>query len=175
MRPTLDKVFKSVDYALLNDILPQLSSPYAQFQVLTISLAIHQLSAIWENTSQFPLIEENKDLRDVLRDTSTTLKATKKDYKDKSLDELRQKIDPELQREHPSDEQYPSVQSLLEENCNLKELLDQTIVALDKTSRNYKSQAQDELRKKIRAHLRKHLNRQLSSIISPTVPKLARK
>lgn len=164
MRPTLDKMFKGMDYILLNDILPELSSPFAMMQAIVLSRTINGLCAIWERTSQFPLIEENKDLRDVLVAASTTLKATKEDYWDESLEGLTRKIDAELQREYPSGEEYPSLQSLLEENCNLKEILVQTITALEETSRNYKSQALDELRKKIRAHLRKHLNWQLNLI-----------
>jgi hypothetical protein len=155
-------MFEGMNYTLLNDILPELSSPYAMTQALVLSVTINQLRAIWENTSQFPLIEENKDLRDVLLAASTTLKATKQDYRDESLERLTQKIGAELQREYPSGEEYPSLQSLLEENCNLKEVLVHTITALDEASRNYKSQALDELRKKMRAHLRKHLNWQLS-------------
>lgn len=161
MRPTLDKMFEGMNYTLLNDILPELSSPYAMTQALVLSITINQLSAIWQNAAQFPLIEENKGLRDVLQAASGTLKETKQDYKDESLEGLTQKIDAELQREYPSGEEYPAVQALLQENCNLKEVLVDTITAVDEISRNYKSQALDELRKKIRAHLRKHLNWQL--------------
>ena len=164
MRPTLDKMLEGMNYVLLNDILPELSSPYAQTQAMMLSATMGMCAAIWQGTSQFPLIVENKDLRDVLLSASSTLKATKKDYWDQSLEGLTQKIDAELQREHPSGEDYPSLQSLLEENCNLKELLDQTITALDETSRNYKNSALDELREKIRAHLRKHLNWRLSFV-----------
>ena len=162
MRPTLDKLYEGMNYVLMNNVFPELSSPFIMTQVLLFSLTINQLTAIWQNAAQFPLIEENKDLRDVLQAASRTLKETKQDYKDKSLEGLTQKIDAELQREYPSGEEHPLVQSLLEENCDLKEVLDHTIIALDETSQNYKSQALDELRKKIRAHLRKHLNWQLS-------------
>jgi hypothetical protein len=117
---------------------------------------------IWEKTSQFPLIGENKDLMEVLLAATDTLKATKQDYRDETLERLTQEIDAELKREYPSAELYPSVHSLLEENGNLKELLVKTITALDETSRNYESQALDELRKKIRAHLRKQLNWELT-------------
>lgn len=162
MRPTFDKMFEGINYTLLNDIMPELSSSFAMTRVLILSLTINQISAIWQNTAQFPLIEENKDLRDVLAAASRTLKATKQDYKNESLEGLTREIDAELQREYPSGEDYPALQTLLEENCNLKEVLVNTITALEEISRDYKSQALDELRKKIRAHLRKHLNRQLS-------------
>ncbi len=162
MRPTLDKMLEGMNYTLLNDILPELSSPFAMTQAMMLSATIGLSAAIWQGTSQFPLIEENKDLRDALLAASTTLKATKQDYWDESLAGLTQKIDTELQREYPSGEDHPSLQPLLEENCNLKEILDQTIIALDETSRNYKSPALDEFREKIRAHLRKHLNWRLS-------------
>ncbi|MBA7648767.1 hypothetical protein ES703_56556 [subsurface metagenome] len=162
MRPTLDKMFEGINYALLNDIMPELSSSFAMTRVLILSLTINQISATWQNTAQFPLIEENKDLRDVLAAASRTLEATKQDYKNESLEGLTREIDAELQREYPSGEDYPVLQSLLEENCNLKEVLVNTITALEEINRDYKSQALDELRKKIRAHLRKHLNRQLS-------------
>lgn len=158
MRPTVDKLCNGINNALLNDILPDLSSPVAQRQVLLISAIINRIATIWEKTSQFPLIEENKDLKDVLQTATSTLKATKQDYTDETLEALTQKIDAELQRKYPSGEQYPSLHSLLEENSNLKELLVQTITGLDETSRNYKSQALDELRKKIRAHLRKQVD-----------------
>ena len=158
MRPTVDKLCNGINNALINDILPDLSSPVAQRQVLLISAIINRIATIWEKTSQFPLIEENKDLKDVLQTATSTLKATKQDYKDETLEALTQKIDAELQRKYPSGEQYPSLHSLLEENSNLKELLVQTITGLDETSRNYKSQALDELRKKIRAHLRKQVD-----------------
>lgn len=158
MRPTVDKLCNGINNALVNDILPDLSSPVAQRQVLLISAIINRIATIWEKTSQFPLIEENKDLKDVLQTATSTLKATKQDYTDETLEALTQKIDAELKREYPSGEQYPSLHSLLEENSNLKELLVQTITGLDETSRNYKSQALDELRKKIRAHLRKQVD-----------------
>jgi len=158
VRPTVDKLCNGINNALINDILPDLSSPVAQRQVLLISAIINRIATIWEKTSQFPLIEENKDLKDVLQTATSTLKATKQDYKDETLEALTQKIDAELQRKYPSGEQYPSLHSLLEENSNLKELLVQTITGLDETSRNYKSQALDELRKKIRAHLRKQVD-----------------
>jgi len=154
----VDKLCNGINNALINDILPDLSSPVAQRQVLLISAIINRIATIWEKTSQFPLIEENKDLKDVLQTATSTLKATKQDYKDETLEALTQKIDAELQRKYPSGEQYPSLHSLLEENSNLKELLVQTITGLDETSRNYKSQALDELRKKIRAHLRKQVD-----------------
>ncbi len=162
MRPTLDKTFEGMNYTVLNDILPELSSTYAMTQALMLSVMLNQLQAIWEKTSQLPLIKENKGLRDVLQAAIGTLKATKQDYWDKSLEGLTQKIDAELQKEYPSGEEYPLLQSLLEENCNLKEVLDRTIIALEETSRDYKSPALDELRKKIRAHLRNLLNWQLS-------------
>lgn len=162
MRPTMDKMLEGMNYVLLNDILPELSSPFAQTQAMMLSATIGLSAAIWERTCQFPLIVENKDLKDVLLAASTTLKAIKQDYTDESLKGLTQKIDAELQRERPSGEEYPSLQSLLQENCNLKDILVQTITALEETTRNYKSPALDELRKKIRAHLRKHLNWQLS-------------
>lgn len=158
MRPTVDKMCKGINNILLNDILPELSSPVAQRQVLIISAVINRIATIWEKTSQFPLIEENKDLKDVLLAATITLKATEQDYTDETLEALTQKIDAEFKREYPSQERYPSVYSLLEENSNLKELLVQTITGLDETSRNYKSQALDELRKKIRAHLRKQVD-----------------
>ena len=163
MRPTVDKLCKGINNVLINDILPELSSsPVAQRRVLMISASLNRIATIWEKTAQFPLIEENKDLRDILLAATTTFKATKKDYTDKTLEGLTQEIDAELQREYPSEERYPSVHSLLEENSNLKELLVRTITALDETSRNYRSQALDELRKKIRAHLRKQLNWELT-------------
>jgi len=158
VRPTVDKLCNGINNALINDILPDLSSPVAQRQVLLISAIINRIATIWEKTSQFPLIEENKDLKDVLLAATRTFKAIKQDYKDETLEALTQKIDDELKRKYPSGEQYPSVHSLLEENSNLKELIVQTITALDETSRNYKSQALNELRTKIRAHLRKQLN-----------------
>lgn len=158
MRPTLDKMLEGMNYVLLNDIFPELSSLYAQTQAMMLSATIGMSAAIWQGTCQFPLIEENKDLRDVLLAATKALKATEKDYTDESLERLTQKIDAELEKGHPSEEEYPSLQSLLEENCNLKELLDQTIIALDETSRDYKCQALDEVRGNIRAHLRKHLN-----------------
>lgn len=158
MRPTVDKLCNGINNALINDILPDLSSPVAQRQVLLISAIINRIATIWEKTSQFPLIEENKDLKDVLQTATSALKATKQDYTDETLETLTQKIDAELQRKYPSGEQYPSLHSLLEENSNLKELLVQTIIGLDETSRNYESQTLDELRKKIRAHLRKQVD-----------------
>ena len=168
MRPTLDKLFKCIDYILLNDILPELSSPFAMRQAMMLSHAINGLAVIWEKTAQFPLIEENKDLRDVLLAATRTLEATRRDYKNETLEPLTQKIHGELQREHLFEEQYPSLQSLLEENCNLKESLVQTITVLEEISQHYKSQALDELRKKIRAHLRKHLDWQLSLLAVPS-------
>lgn len=164
MRPTTDKILIGINNILLSDILPELSSPSAMVQVILLNVMMNQLATMWENTSQFPLIEENKDLRDVLLAASTTLKATKRDYKDETLEGLIPKIDAELQREYRPGEQYPSVQPLLEENCNLKEVLDRTITALDQISQDYKSQALDDVRKKIRAHLRKHLDRQLDML-----------
>jgi len=161
VRPTLDKMLERVNHALLMDIFPELSSLHAQTQAMMISATMSLCAAIWQGTCQFPLIMENKDLRDVLLAATKALKATEKDYTDESLERLTQKIDAELDKEHPSEEEYPSLQPLLEENCNLKELLDQTIIALDETSRNYKCQALDEVREKIRAHLRKHLNLRL--------------
>jgi len=158
VRPTLGKMLEGMNYTLLNDILPELSSSYALTQAMMLSATMNLCAAIWQGTCQFPLIEENKDLKDVLQTVTKTLKATQPDYWDKPLAGLTQKIDAELQREYPSGEVYPPLQSLLEENCNLKELLDQTIIALEETSRNYKSQALDEVKNKIRAHLRKHLN-----------------
>lgn len=162
MRPTVDKLCNGINNALINDILPDLSSPVAQRQVLLISAIINRIATIWEKTSQFPLIEENKDLKDILLAATITLKATEQDYTDETLEALTQKIDAEFKREYPSQERYPSVYSLLEENSNLKELLVQTITGLDETSRNYKSQALDELRKKIRAHLRKQVDLDLT-------------
>ena len=161
MRPTLDKMLERVNHALLTDIFPELSSLHAQTQAMMISATMSLCAAIWQGTCQFPLIVENKDLRDVLLAATKALKATEKDYTDESLERLTQKIDAELEKEHPSEAEYPPLQSLLEENCNLKELLDQTIIALDETSRNYKCQALDEVREKIRANLRKHLNLRL--------------
>lgn len=158
MRPTLDKMLERVNHALLMDIFPELSSLHAQTQAMMISATMGLCAAISQGTCQFPLIVENKDLRDVLLAATKALKATEKDYTDESLERLTQKIDAALEKEHPPEEEYPSLQSLLEENCNLKELLDQTIIALDETSRNYKCQALDEVRGNIRAHLRKHLN-----------------
>lgn len=158
MRPTIDKMCKSINNVLLNDIVPELSSPSTRMQAMIISAMINRIATIWEKTSQFPLIEENKDLKDVLQAATSTLKATEQDYTDETLEALTQKIDAEFKREYPSQERYPSVYSLLEENGNLKELLVQTIIGLDQTSRNYKSPALDELRKKIRSHLRKQVN-----------------
>ena len=158
MRPTVDKMCKSINNVLLNDIVPELSSPSTRMQAMIISAMINRIATIWEKTSQFPLIEENKDLKDVLQTATSALKATKQDYTDETLETLTQKIDAELQRKYPSGEQYPSLHSLLEENSNLKELLVQTITGLDETSRNYESQTLDELRKKIRAHLRKQVD-----------------
>lgn len=162
MRPTVDKLCNGINNTLVNDILPDLSSPVAQRQVLMISATISRIATIWEKTSQFPLIEENKELSDILLAATTTFKAAKKDYKDETLEALTQKIDAELPREYPSEEHYPSVHSLLEENSNLKELLVQTITGLDEISRNYKSQDLDELRRKIRAHLRRQLDWELT-------------
>lgn len=164
MRPTTEKILIGINNILLSDILPELSSPFAMMQAMLLIVLTNQLALIWENTSQFPLIEENKDLRDVLLVASTTLTATKRDYRDETLEGLIPKIDAELQREYRSGEQHPSVHSLLEENCNLKETLVQTIVALDQISQNYKSQTLDDIRKKIRAHLRRHLDRQLNML-----------
>ena len=167
MRPTLDKLFKGIDYILLNDILPELSSPYAMMQAMMLSHTINGLAAIWEKTAQFPLLRENKDLRDVLLTATTTLEATRRDYKNETLEALTQQINAELQGEHPSEEQYPSLQSLLEENCSLKESLVQTIRMLEEISQHYQSQALDELRQKIRIHLRKHLDWQLNLLAVP--------
>ena len=164
MRPTTDIILIGVINMLFSDILPELCSNYAKTQVVLLSVMMGQLSLMWENTSQFPLIEENEDLRDVLLAASKTLRATERDYRGETLDGLIPKIDTELQREYRSGEQYPLVQSLLEENSNLKETLVQTIVALDQISRNYKGQALDDIRKKIRVHLRKHLDRQLNML-----------
>jgi len=162
VRPTVDKLCNGINYALVNDILPELSSPVAQRQVLMISATISRIATIWEKTSQFPLIEENRDLRDILLAATRTLKVTKQDYTDETLEGLTEKIDAELPREYPSEERYPSVHSLLEENSNLKELLVQTITGLDEISQNYKSQDLDELRGKIRAHLRRQLDWELT-------------
>jgi len=164
MRPTADKILIGINNILISDILPELHSTYAMIQVALISVMVNQLTLVWQNTSQFPLIEENKDLRDVLLAASTTLKATKRDYKDKALEGLIPRIDAELQKECRSGEQYPSIQSLLEENCKLKEILVQTIVALEQISQKYESRALNDIRKKIRAHLRKHLDRQLDML-----------
>ena len=167
MRPTLDKMVEGMDYTLLNDILPELSSPSAMMQVMVLSHMLNLIGAIWEKTAQLPLIEENKDLRDVLLAATRTLKAIGEDYKDETLESLTQKIDAGLQREYPSEQQYPSIHSLLEENCDLKESLVQTITALEEISQNHDIQAIDELRKKIRVHLRKHLNWQLDLLALP--------
>jgi len=167
VRPTVDKLCQGISNILLNDIVPELSSPVAQRQILMISASLSRIMTIWEKTSQFPLIGENKDLREVLLAATNTLKATKQYYKDETLERLTQEIDTEFKREYPSGELYPSVHSLLEENGNLKELLVKTITAIDKTSCNYKSQALDELRKKIRAHLRKQLNWELTFLELP--------
>ena len=107
------------------------------------------------------------DLKDVLQAATRTLKATRQDFEDETIGPLTQKIDAELAREYPSEGQYPAFHSLLEENCNLKESLVQTITTLDEISQNYQSQAIDELRKRIRTHLRKHLDWQLSLITPP--------
>jgi len=164
VRPTTDKILIGINNILLSDILPELSSRFAVLQLMFIVMMVNQLSIIWQNTSQFPLIEENKYLRDVLLTAGTTLEATKRDYKDKALEGLILKIDAELQKECRFGEQYPSVQSLLEENCNLKETLVQTIVALDQISQKHESRALNDIRKEIRAHLRKHLDRQLDML-----------
>lgn len=167
MRPTLDKMFKGMNYILANDILPELSSPSAMMQAMVLSHMLNLLGEIWEKTAQLPLIEENKGLRDVLLTASGTLKATRQDYEDETLGPLTRKIDAELQREYPSEGPYPSLQSLIEENCNLKENLVQTITALEEISQHYQSQAIDDVRKKIRAHLRRQLNWELGLLTLP--------
>ncbi len=162
MRPTVDKLCQGISNVLLNDIVPELSSPVAQRRILMVITSLNRIATLWEKTSQFPLIEENKNLREVLLAATSTFKTSKQDYKDETLERLVQQIDTELQREYPSGELYPSVHSLLEENSNLKELLVKTITALATTSRNYKNQTLEDLRKKIRAHLRKQLNWELT-------------
>ena len=161
-------MFKGMDYILSNDIVPELSSPLALTQAMVLSGLLNFLGAIWEKTAQFPLVEENKDLKDVLQAATRTLKATRQDIEDETIGPLTQKIDAELAREYPAEGPYPAFHSLLEENCNLKESLVQTITALDEMSQHYQRQAIDELRKRIRTHLRKHLDWQLSIITPPT-------
>ena len=162
MRPTVDKLCKGINNVLLNNIVPEISSPSVRMQAMITSAVVGRLMTIWEKTAEFPLSEQNKELKEVLLAATGTFQATKQDYTNETLEALTQKIDAELQKEHKSDEQYPSVYSQLEENSNLKELLVQTIIALDETSRAYKSQALDELRKNIRAYLRKQLNWELT-------------
>ena len=162
MRPTVDKLCQGINNVLLNDIVPELSSPIAQRRILMVSACLNLIATIWEKTAQFPLIVENQDLKEVLMTASSTFKVTKQDYRDETLERLEQEIDIELTREYTSGELYPSVHSLLEENSNLKESLVQTITALEEMSQNYQSQAIEELRQRIRAHLRKQLNWELS-------------
>ena len=169
MRPTLDKMLKGMEYILSNDIVPELSSPFALTQAMVLSGLLNFLGAIWEKTAQFPLVEENKDLKDVLQIATRALKAVRQDHEDETIGPLAEKIDAELVREYPAEGLYPSLHSLLEENYNLKENLVQTITTLDEISQNHQSQAIDELRKRIRAHLRKHLDWQLSLLTPPAV------
>jgi len=157
-----------MEYTLLNHILPELSSPSAITQAMVLSGLLGLLGAIWEKTAQFPIIEENNDLKDVLQTAAKTFKAIGQDYEDETIGSVTQKIDAELEREHPSEGQYPAFHTLLEENYNLKENLVQTITALEEMSQNYQSQTIDELRKRIRGHLRKQLDWQLSLIAGPT-------
>jgi len=162
VRPTVDELCQGINNVLLNDILPELSSPVAQRRILTVSVCLNRIATIWEKTAQFPLIAENKDLREVLMVATSTFKSTKQDYRDETLERLVQEIDTELKREYTSGELYPSVHSLLEENSNLKESLVQTVTMLEEMSQNYQSQAIEELRQRIRAHVRKQLNWELS-------------
>ena len=166
MRPRLGEIFESMTYTLQNEILPELTSPHVKSQAQMLGLVIAQIAAICEGSTQFPLIRENGDLRIVLLAAGITFKATQPDYWNESLGSLIQKIDVELQKKSPSEEEYPTLKSLEEENYNLKELLDRTILALGETMQNYKSQSLDELRERIRTHLRKQLNRQLSMVIA---------
>ena len=165
MRPTMGEIFEGMNYFLQNDILPELTSPYVKAQALLLGHVIAQTAATCEGATQFPLIKENAGLRVVLRAAGTTLKAAKPDYWSESLGRLTQKIDAELQKKSPSEEDYPTVKSLEEENYNLKQLLDYVILAVGETMRTYESQSLDELKQTIRAHLRKQLNRQLSMVI----------
>lgn len=163
MRPKVDKLVAGVNGILMGEFLPQLTSADSQVNVFLTNAVLLTIASMWENSSQFPLIHENKDLRDVLEAAGTTLKATERDHKDETLAGLIPRIEAELEGEYEFREQYPTVQSLTEKNVKLKEALDQTIVAVDSISRNHPSQAVDELRQKIRAHLRKHLDRTLTA------------
>ena len=170
MRPKVDKLVAGVTNILIGEILSQLPSARSHANIFATSVVLNTIASMWENSSQFPLIQENKDLRDVLEAAGTTLKATERDHKDEILAGLIPGIEAELEGEYEFGEQYPSVQLLQEKNVKLKEALDQTIVAVDRISRNHPSQALDELRQKIRVHLRKHLDRSITAAAVTLLP-----
>ena len=172
MRPRADEVMQSITWTFETHIVPDLTDPLARSLCLTMSYLLRQVEL--RIRLEGPALHADiREVRQTLAAVQRLLRATPAASTEPALSGLDQEIAATLERVYRSPDEYPVVESLMNEAEAMNWALVHAIRILDETRERFLQVPYQQVRDEIRACMAHQLERQATYVCLPSGPRYA--
>jgi len=159
MRPSIEEILKGIKFTLKEVIVPDLRSPWPQWMVEQIDYFIDHLIIRYQEEPQM-LMDENRELREILSEADRVFRAVGIDRNDASLVRLADEINEQLKAQPHEEVGYNPVPFMQEENNILKSKVCESIKAMERAKEEGKIPSLNAVRVKIRDYIKRQVKRE---------------
>ncbi|MGQ9573017.1 MAG: hypothetical protein ACUVV3_07535 [Dehalococcoidia bacterium] len=149
MRPNPVEILRGVQQTLTLDVLPELTTPYAQDRVQLSLMLLQAVAQEWD-TAADSLVKDNREMRDIFREAIAVIASIPQASRPK---ELRGLFSPLRTAARQREDDSFAISALTERNNELKGLLERLLVACEEAAGNPRLEALMPLRQRIYDHL----------------------
>ena len=163
MRPRADEIVQSITWTFEEHIVPDLKDPLAKSLSLTLGYLLRHVEQRIRDEGP-ALHADIREIRQALRSVQDLLQRTPAIVSDPDLSRLSQEIAAVLGRQYRLPDEYPRVESLMDEADALGWVLVQVIKALEGAKDKFPEAPYRTVRQEIRTYLANHLRRQAAYV-----------